>query len=89
MGCIVVSVCIVVILWDLQGLCDLAQPRCYFAVFVTSSHRPSFWASLSYGCTVCSVMVGQAVRLHAFSGGVTELMKLALAAAAWDDQEFA
>ena len=48
----------VVLLWDLQGLFDLAQPRCYFAVFVTFSHCPPFWACLSYGCSVCSVMVG-------------------------------
>ena len=52
------GVVFVVLLGDLQGLFDLAQPRYYFAVFVTSSHCPPFWACLSYGCIVCSVMVG-------------------------------
>ena len=52
------GVMFVVLLWDLQGLFDLAQPWRYFAVFVTSSHCPPFWACLSYGCSVCSVMVG-------------------------------
>ena len=42
------GVVVVVLLWDLQGLFDLAQPRCYFAVFVSSSHCPPFWACLSY-----------------------------------------
>ena len=27
---------------DLRGLFDLAQPRCYFAVFVSASHCPTF-----------------------------------------------
>ena len=51
------GVVVVVLLWDLLGLFDLAQSWCYFAVFVSSSHFLPFWACLSYGCTVCSVMV--------------------------------
>ena len=52
------GVVFVVLLWDLQELFDFAQPQCYFAVFVSASHCPPFWVCLSYGCTVCSVMVG-------------------------------
>ena len=52
------GIVIVVLLWDLLGLFDLAQPQCYFAVFVTFIHCPPFWACLSYGCSVCSFMVG-------------------------------
>ena len=52
------GVVFVVLLWDLQGLFDLAQPQCSFAVFVSSSHCSPFWACLSYGCSAGSVMVG-------------------------------
>ena len=52
------GIVIVVLLWDLLGLFDVAQPRCYFSVFVTFSHCPPFWVCPSYSCSVCSVMVG-------------------------------